>query len=173
MASWYDSISGLFDSGSSANNSIMSAVNAGASADTIANMGKSFTDAGAYDSGLLGSIGGGVSDAMGWLGDNQKTLEGAGTLLQAGGGLYDALINKPKALEQEAQYRQGLLNATNKQIALAEQERQRQIDKEIMANQAMSSGFDASGLGLYNEKKKNQTLVDTGRNVENSNYYGV
>jgi hypothetical protein len=161
-----DWLKGLFGGGSadSANSSIMSALNSGASADTIANMGKSFTDAGAYANNTLGGL---------FNSDNLKTI---GNIASAGkdiGGLYNSLVTMPEYYKNQNALQGQIIDMNRQNYANIETERQRQIAKENEANQAMSSGFASSGLGLYDEKKKQQTLTDTGRNIENSNYYAV
>ena len=87
--------------------------------------------------------------------------------------IYTSLVTMPEYYKQQNALQQGILDLNRQNIANTEAERQRQIAKEAEANQAMSSGFNASGLGLYDEKKKQQVLTDTGRNIENSNYYAV
>jgi hypothetical protein len=107
---------------------------------------------------------------------NQGLLGAIGQVASTGNdiaGLYNSFVTMPKYYKQQNALQQGILDMNRQNYANIEAERQRQVAKEQQANQAMSSGFNASGLGLYDKKKKQQVLTDTGRNIENSNYYAV
>ena len=175
---WYDSIvdtasnagnyiGGLFD-----NNKAFSVTQDGASGGFTKNM-SSTPSGGLFDgiSNFAGNIYDGTSNMF-----DDKTLGTIGKVASAGkdiGGLYNSLVTMPEYYKEQNALQQGILDLNRQNIANTEAERQRQIAKEAEAQASMANGFNASGLGLYDDKKKQQVLTDTGRTIENSNYYAV
>ncbi len=95
-----------------------------------------------------------LDDIESWFDKHGNTIKDVGTILYGGGSIYNAY--------NQSRYAKSLLDLQKAQLARGNR-------REDMAQQAMTDGFNQSGLYLQNRKKKRTGLVD----LENGGSYGV
>ena len=124
--------------------------------------------------GLAGSAWDGaknfVSHPIDFLGANKDAITTAGAAANIGLGFYNA-GNQADYYENQKKLGMEQLALAKQQAATTEAERQRQIQKEGMAQAAMNTGYDASGLAAYSTDKTKKKNTDVGRNITNPYYY--
>jgi len=154
MFDWVkDTVGGLFGGGSSNSFHPSSYTNDFSALKAFDNMSG---DLSTGVSAMPNSTSGLFDSAIDWLGQNKDGINTIGGLFDAYGGYQSS---------------KDMANMMRQQMALTEAERQRQIQKENLMSSNMQEGFQQSGLGLYDEKRKRN--LDEGRTLNNSNYYSV
>jgi len=146
LANWFTG-----STASNSNSNIMSAVNNGASADTVASMGKMYTDRGDYDT--FSSLG----NMLGGLGDSTSSLAG---YIKPAASMYDmySQYNTNKTLEDYYKTQTAIAqqNAANSNTLF-----NKQLEDQATAQAAMTDGYAASGLAGLDPTKDRQYVSYT------------